>query len=688
MERTFNNSFKDAVCEAIHHCAENAKDQKCYICNASFKNNYKTSLFDDEGLVCMCACRAEGFVHISCLIERARILTESAWNNYHMKMNPRIWTTCSLCQQKYHGPVLRALGCACFKGHYDLLPRFGDDGVCFTTNSCEPFVKCYCKQHFTKGSRSQWNLLDIEVWKHSWTSTESTEPSLLYNQATTLKELDPVYNGVKLFNSLFSSWCLASCMLISSLMGDFKYFSNPTNFMDVTQFLLSLASIFKAHLIGLKKKYEDEEITRSSMEITRLAATIFSLYRDILFSVEACVTRRLGTDKEYFSAILHVVDCLHMFHPVHSPRQAHQFYFYKITEGLKERHKLEIAKFFDQWYMGKETSVLHMKLRRRMLFWKTHMKKIAYKRWVVIKKLIKELEISELHVQKKKKSNNMAQFSDVREVRQRRNARGVVMYNEIKPSDWHYEAPLQRAQGKGAHLYINLNEFTKKNCRFQTPTLKIPFAVRADESADWKSTMFANIEDDVLMEKLQEIDESLLNAAFKNQSTWWPGLKEKDKDWISSKHSKVVIKIGDSRYPPKMEMEIIHEGHKQATKFYKQAKKFYISETNQIGYLDSNIDCVTAGSKVVAMVSIQGAWISHYSMTYCFGLELRAEQVLVYQQPETRSIHQFKLSNEGQQMTFKLEADDVPMENTSDGMTPPVLVRSENREIPMDDDDK
>ena len=74
------------------------------------------------------------------------------------------------------------------------------------------------------------------------------------------------------------------------------------------------------------------------------------------------------------------------------------------------------------------------------------MKKIAYKRWVVIKKLIKELEISELHVQKKKKSNNMAQFSDVREVRQRRNARGVVMYNEIKPSDWHYGAPLQRAQ--------------------------------------------------------------------------------------------------------------------------------------------------------------------------------------------------------------------------------------------------
>ena len=149
------------------------------------------------------------------------------------------------------------------------------------------------------------------------------------------------------------------------------------------------------------------------------------------------------------------------------------------------------------------------------------------------------------------------------------------------------------------------------------------------------------------MEKLQEIDESLLNAAFKNQSTWWPGLKEKDKDWISSKHSKVVIKIGDSRYPPKMKMKIIHEGHKQATKFYIAKPD---NETNQIGYLDllpgvtqsivaldSNIDCVTPGSKVVALVSIQGAWISHYSMTYCFGLVLLAEQVLVYQKPETRT---------------------------------------------------
>ena len=351
-------------------------------------------------------------------------------------------------------------------------------------------------------------------------------------------------------------------------------------------------------------------------EITRLAATIFSLYRDILFSVGACV---VGTDKEYFSAILHVVDCLHIFHhpTVHSPRQAYQFYFHKITEGLKEREKLELVEFY--FAIGKtDDYVLHMKLRRRMLFWKTRMKKIAYKRWVVIKKLIKELEISELHVL----------LDDA-----------PVMYNEIKPSHWHYEAPLQRAQGKGAHLHINLNEFTKKNCRFQTPTLKIPFAVRADESADWKSTMMANIEDDVLMEKLQEIDESLLNAAFKNQSTWWPGLKEKDKDWISSKHSKVV-RIG---YPPKMKMKIIHEGHKQATKFYIAKPD---NETNQIGYLDllpgvtqsivaldSNIDCVTPGSKVVALVSIEGAWIS----PYCFGLVLLAEQVLVYQKPETRT---------------------------------------------------
>ena len=91
----------------------------------------------------------------------------------------------------------------------------------------------------------------------------------------------------------------------------------------------------------------DEEITRSSMEITRLAATLFSLYRNILnpATVGACM---ICTDKEYFCAILHVVDCLHMFHPVHSPRQAYQFYFHKITEGLKEREKLELV----EWYKG------------------------------------------------------------------------------------------------------------------------------------------------------------------------------------------------------------------------------------------------------------------------------------------------------------------------------------------------
>ena len=156
--------------------------------------------------------------------------------------------------------------------------------------------------------------------------------------------------------------------------------------------------------------------------------------------------------------------------------------------------------------------------------------------------------------------------------------------------------------------------------------------------------MFANIDDDVLMEKLCEIDQSLLNAAIKNQSAWWPGMKEKDEDWVSSHQSKVVKIQEDSRYPPKLKLKIINEGNKQATKFY------VASQEEPEALMDANIESVTPGSKVVAMVSIQGAWISHHSMNFCFGLELRAEQILVYQPAETRGIHQFKLYNDDGQM--------------------------------------
>ena len=67
-----------------------------------------------------CACRGtSGFVHVSCLAEQAKILfAEVEENNLGAKAKNarwRRWSTCSLCEQKYHGVVQCALGWASWK---------------------------------------------------------------------------------------------------------------------------------------------------------------------------------------------------------------------------------------------------------------------------------------------------------------------------------------------------------------------------------------------------------------------------------------------------------------------------------------------------------------------------------------------------------------------------------------------
>jgi len=88
--------------------------QTCYICTEAV--HWKTK----EGLVRGCACHTtEGFVHVSCLLEQAKILVaEAEENNLDDKaMDERweLWFACNLCEQGYHGVVRCALGWACWK---------------------------------------------------------------------------------------------------------------------------------------------------------------------------------------------------------------------------------------------------------------------------------------------------------------------------------------------------------------------------------------------------------------------------------------------------------------------------------------------------------------------------------------------------------------------------------------------
>ena len=109
-----NKKYTEAVAVAVEKCADDTKGQTCYICTQAL--HWKTK----EGLVRGCSCRGTaGLVHVSCLVEQAKILVaEAEENNLHDKAfyeKWRRWFTCSLYKQEYHGIVRCALGWACWK---------------------------------------------------------------------------------------------------------------------------------------------------------------------------------------------------------------------------------------------------------------------------------------------------------------------------------------------------------------------------------------------------------------------------------------------------------------------------------------------------------------------------------------------------------------------------------------------
>jgi len=109
-----NKKYAEAVSVAVEKCAEDTKGQTCYICTEAFHRHTK------EGLVRGCACHTtEGFVHVSCLEEQAKILLDEAEeNNLDVEAKDERfwrWYKCSLCEQHYHGVMRCALGWACWK---------------------------------------------------------------------------------------------------------------------------------------------------------------------------------------------------------------------------------------------------------------------------------------------------------------------------------------------------------------------------------------------------------------------------------------------------------------------------------------------------------------------------------------------------------------------------------------------
>ena len=109
-----DKKLKETIAVAVENCADDTKGQTCFICTQAL--HWKTK----EGLVRGCSCRGTaGNVHVSCLVEQAKILIAEAEENLlgEEVENERWkrWHTCSLCEQQYHSVVRCALGWACWK---------------------------------------------------------------------------------------------------------------------------------------------------------------------------------------------------------------------------------------------------------------------------------------------------------------------------------------------------------------------------------------------------------------------------------------------------------------------------------------------------------------------------------------------------------------------------------------------
>ena len=101
--------YEEAAAAAVEACAEDTKDQTCYICMDGAA---------EEGLVRMCACRGHsGVAHVSCLVRQAQVAVQQGLANEENNLVPRLkwWWTCRLCEQHHHGAVESALGWACWK---------------------------------------------------------------------------------------------------------------------------------------------------------------------------------------------------------------------------------------------------------------------------------------------------------------------------------------------------------------------------------------------------------------------------------------------------------------------------------------------------------------------------------------------------------------------------------------------
>ena len=120
-----DTKYNEAVAVAVEACAGYVPaGATCYICTEAVVRR------TGEGLVwAYCACGDRdgvdsgmtGIAHVSCLVRHAEVAGEDEMLSYQDTW--RLWDTCRLCGERYHGEVQCALGWACWRANLSRDPR-------------------------------------------------------------------------------------------------------------------------------------------------------------------------------------------------------------------------------------------------------------------------------------------------------------------------------------------------------------------------------------------------------------------------------------------------------------------------------------------------------------------------------------------------------------------------------------
>ena len=153
--------FKEAAAQAVERCAaELPADAICYVCRCDAST---------EGLVRGCACRGTaGLVHMSCLTKKAKFEAEDSLGRAGTVGS---WMGCGLCDGSWYGPVMIAMGWACWKTYMSRPDHDGCHGAAmlFLTHclgegrEALPVVKAYVASlQRVVDSTLHYNPLDLQ----------------------------------------------------------------------------------------------------------------------------------------------------------------------------------------------------------------------------------------------------------------------------------------------------------------------------------------------------------------------------------------------------------------------------------------------------------------------------------------------------------------------------------------------